>query len=734
MSHPTPRRKKQLPYLSDTRITKRFFYQAKLMDTQQEKTQIPPHIKEIIEEEESLALRVNTELMLAAKPDNSDAAETADAAERIKTLRDEAISARGDDLSALFDQLHNLRVVTNRTRPTNLPDLDSPYFAHLRVEENDKERDYLLGRATFIEAKSGIRIVDWRHAPIAKLFYLYREGDEFEENLPGRVARGTIIARRVVAFREGRLMSLMTPDFTAERRASGEWALVDEATRQMAGGQGTAVRGTVPDVTALLDKEQYAALEEYETDPLLIMGGAGSGKTTVALHRAARLAYEKDHKRFAANKMKVLVPEPGLAKLTNRVLGWLGAPGIKAQTLTQFCKEEVFRLAPKLPQTICDTTPSAVAKLKQHPALLDALMDWIDKKPRRYLDLKQDRAELLTDKGLLEDVVNRANGELPKSAALETVKHTLRQLAKPTEDDYKEADEDRLVALDGQSLDAGTDDDIHQTIDEEDLPLLLEIAHLRLGYGKKRKNPILKELGEIDAPPIFDHLVIDEAQEYSAVELAAMSGLLSPKKSMTIAGDEAQRMDAFSTLSTWQARLAYLGVPEADIQELTVSYRSSVEIAMFAHQVLGPEAPDNPPNARRKGAPVGRFLFGADGALALFMIEKLQSLIQREPDASIAILTRTQEGANNFAKLLEHVPEARQVEGGDFSFKPGIDICTVTDAKGLEFDYVILPDVDDKTYPSNPESRRTLHVAATRAIHQLWVLAYGRYSPNLPTE
>lgn len=705
------------------------------MDPQsnQPNVEIPSHVKEIIAEEEAMALRVRAELLAVQAPDTNEAAETADAVERIKTLRDEAVNARADDLSSLFDQLHNMRVVATRVRPTNLPDIEAPYFAHLRVEENGKERDYLLGRATFIETKSNVRIVDWRHAPIARLFYLYREGDEYEEALPGRMANGTIVARRVLAFKDGRVMSIMTNDFSVERKGE-QWSLIDESKRALAGGQGTAVRGTVPDVTALLDKDQYAALESYGIEPLLILGGAGSGKTTVALHRAARLAYEKDTKRFQANKMKVLVPEPGLAKLTNRLLNWLGAPGIKAQTLTNFAREEVFRLAPKLPRNVYEETPSSVSKLKQHPALLDALPDWLDKKPRRYLDLRADRADLLTDKVFLEDVVRRADGELPKSAALETIKHTLRQLAKPTEDSYKEADEERMTALDGLSIDAGTDDEIHQTVDEEDFALLLEITHLRLGYGKRRKNPILRDLGEIEGPPIFDHLVIDEAQEYSAVELAAMSGLLSTKRSVTIAGDEAQRMDAFSTLSTWQARLAYLGVPEADTQELTVSYRSSVDIAMFAFHVLGPEQPDNPPNAKRAGAPVGRFLFNADGGLALFLIDKLQNLLSREPDASIAVLTRTQKEAESLAKLLEHIPEARLVEDGDFSFKPGIDVCTVTSAKGLEFDYVILPDVDEKTYPSNPESRRTLHVAATRAIHQLWILAVGTFSPNLPPE
>jgi DNA helicase IV len=69
---------------------------------------------------------------------------------------------------------------------------------------------------------------------------------------------------------------------------------------------------------------------------------------------------------------------------------------------------------------------------------------------------------------------------------------------------------------------------------------------------------------------------------------------------------------------------------------------------------------------------------------------------------------------------------------GDFAFGPGLEVTEVAEVKGLEFDTVIVPDASAKAYPDTPESRRTLHVAVTRAITRLWMVSPGAQSPILP--
>jgi superfamily I DNA/RNA helicase len=158
-----------------------------------------------------------------------------------------------------------------------------------------------------------------------------------------------------------------------------------------------------------------------------------------------------------------------------------------------------------------------------------------------------------------------------------------------------------------------------------------------------------------------------------------------------------------------------------------------VPVARLAHDVLGPLAPATPPRAGRDGVPVGRFDFPTDAHSHLFVAGAVRDLVEREPRASVAVVARGPQVARAVYRLLEDMPEARLVLDGDFGFRPGVDVTDVESVKGLEFDYVIVPDASAATYPATEESRRRLHVAVTRAAHQLWIAAVGTPSPLLST-
>ncbi len=108
--------------------------------------------------------------------------------------------------------------------------------------------------------------------------------------------------------------------------------------------------------------------------------------------------------------------------------------------------------------------------------------------------------------------------------------------------------------------------------------------------------------------------------------------------------------------------------------------------------------------------------------------------MRNEPDASVALLARHAEQARAMYEALTHaeVPTLRLVADQDFSFVAGLDVTDVRQSKGLEFDIVILLDVNDASYPASDDARRLLHVAMTRAAHQLWVTYVGAPSPLLP--
>ena len=110
-----------------------------------------------------------------------------------------------------------------------------------------------------------------------------------------------------------------------------------------------------------------------------------------------------------------------------------------------------------------------------------------------------------------------------------------------------------------------------------------------------------------------------------------------------------------------------------------------------------------------------------------FLSDVLRDLMAAEPNASVAVLTPNATISDLYFEGLDHaeLPRLRRIRDGEFPFTAGIEVTEVSQAKGLEFDYVIVLDVDTTNYPDTPAARRMLHVAATRAVHQLWMMSVG---------
>ena len=125
------------------------------------------------------------------------------------------------------------------------------------------------------------------------------------------------------------------------------------------------------------------------------------------------------------------------------------------------------------------------------------------------------------------------------------------------------------------------------------------------------------------------------------------------------------------------------------------------------------------------------FRFTDHGACVAFLSDVLRELMTNEPLASVAVLAPNPTVADVYFEGLSRseLPRLRRIRDGEFPFEAGIEVTEVAQVKGLEFDYVIALDVDATNYPDTPAARRVLHVAATRAVHQLWMLSVGTPSP-----
>ena len=659
---------------------------------------------------------------------------------RFQDLRDETVGVRPQeggqdtDLPMLFEQMHYQIALAGRKRQP-LPNPNAPYFAHMTLQEGTKRKQILLGYSAFITSHSPQSVIDWRYAPIAKVFFQFRCGDEYELDLPGRTAVGTVVDRNIVTIVDGELVGIKQEECEFQKTEAGWIKLEAGALANLGGGQGSAIRGQafgsgagrqskyLTEVAALLDQKQYDLLSEDPYIPLLVLGGAGSGKTTVAVHRVASLYFD-DPKRFKPEEIMMIVPEPGLVRLGRNLFKHLRLPQVRIATFDDWINDQRKRLLKNLSKRLCCDTPAAVVRFKRHPAIFEVVQAYVAKRQAadptwaQYPDLSRDRHDLFGDKESLMQAVAADPVNLSEKIVDQVIRHNREQHLPTTEDQYSGVDRDRLITLDGRSIDEATPDERRGSIDIEDFPILFQVLQAKQQAGLTRKTGITK----------YKHLIIDEAQEFALVELACLGQALSSPPSVTVAGDAAQHTDTTVEFPGWDKVMATLGVEDARQSTLQTNYRSPRPIADLSHHVLGSLAKDRPESSRA-GAPVKFSTYKEFGLGIIDLIETLGDLTRREPHAAIAIIARNEGNASKIHQGIFEALDANLCLDGDFSFRPGIDVTSVHLVKGLEFDYVIVPDADNYTYGEDEGSRRALYVTMTRAMHQLWLMSIGGTSP-----
>ena len=646
--------------------------------------------------------------------------------QRLLKLRDEMVEERlPEDRASLLEQMDRLaRLAAQRATFSETPlDTESPYFAHMRLVGDDGERkDILLGKTTWV--KDGVRIVDWRNAPISRVFYLSEEGEDFELPIAGRLMAGEVAIRRRLTIRDGQLKRVTSPRGTWVHH-KGQWVDVSGSNPTLQGGSGRSARPDtlkpvleagaarllrpervdkhLPEIASLLDKDQFELITRPDSGVVAIQGSAGSGKTTVALHRVAYLAYHAP-RRFGGQKSLVLVFSPALRAYISQVLPALGVSGVNVSTYDEWVskmRRKVYRN--RLPDKYCEETPSAVVRFKLHSAMLAMLVEGAAMNPE--LDSKELWDELFTSRQWVEQIRLHAPGAFSESDITEI---------------YRWGADQHFIRFEGH----GHREHEEPTLDHEDDTILVylhQILHGRI--SEKNGSPIR-----------YGHLVVDEAQDLSPIELKVLTGTVEKGGAITLAGDTAQRLEADNDFQDWAHVLGTLGLDHVALSPLKISYRSTASIMAVAHHVLGPLAPEEEAHAPRDGMIPQVLRFGARGEAMTFLADALRDLQAREPTASIGVLGGRQWQVDHAFAALERtdVSPLHRVSDFDFSFEPGVELATVRQSKGLEFDYVILLDVDVDTYPLLDSARHLLHVGLTRAAHQVWCVTVNTPSPLLP--
>jgi DNA helicase-2/ATP-dependent DNA helicase PcrA len=741
---------------------------------------VPP----IVAEEESL-LRVVLD-KLDGSPLRSRT-QVDDAATLIE-LRDALAEAKPEDQGPLLEQMHRIEALSRqRGRGESAPvDRRSPYFGHLRLLQDDRRRDVLIGQRGYVEPGGGVQIVDWRNAPISRLFYRYDEGDLFEEKLGEREIAGEVLARRTVTIVESELRRVAAAQGIFSREPTGgSWRTLDLEKLRLGVGSGARSASApprlgfeahgerrrdrfLPAIAALIDPRQFDLISRPSSGVIVVQGSAGSGKTTIGLHRIAYLSFAEPG-YFRPESMLVVVYQRALAAYVSRVLPDLQVPGVKVRTFTSWTEEMRKAVLPSLGWDVTEATPPIVMRAKSHGAMLGILADrqdelafwcrellaaecgghaetepvlaaWdkssgpVDARVTELARFVKQAPLSPTERTRIEScgarLRRRTQDVVSEWAALLTDREALgRGFAKHAPELFSDSQIDQIYrwCVDRDRLRTGAtrgdEDDERFALDVEDEALLLRIFQLQRGPLRNAKGPLA-----------YHHLMIDEVQDFAPVELAVLLDATTSRRSITLAGDTQQGIAPEHGFLSWTEMLERLGLPHECVEPLRISYRSTRQIVDCALHVLGPLMGDERPQVPRSGAEVESFRFGSSGEASEFLVRMLRDLMHREPLASVALIACHAEQARLYYEGLAaaEVPGVRLVADQDFCFRPGIDVTDVKQTKGLEFDIVVLLEANQESYPENDHARRMLHVAMTRAAHQLWITYTGAPSPLLP--
>jgi len=703
-----------------------------------------------------------------------------------------------DEWGALEEQLHTYNSLNLSRNQSRYPSSECPYFGRIVLDEPNHLRDVLIGYGTLVGGNVSFPIVDWKKAPVSKLFFECRSGEPFEQELPKRLASGLVATRLIYGIHRGNLISVWSDRGNRQYLSEGHW----QSERvpwiiPLSGGEGKAVRSIDPTkvwsesddsaAVKLLDENQRKALDAPGNESLLILGGAGSGKTTVALLRLAKLV-KGLNEQASSRKPLVLVPHEGLKRLCLNILSSMKVVEIQVLTFDEWISNEGGKILRGIPKRIYHSTPTSVVKIKRSKSMLSLLDKYLsiefeqvkidllrnfselEKVPLKIVfedgstlisvldklhtlvgkqvfpankdrlnrffsklrselyDVGEDRQALFTDEALLRELVDEKTG-ITSDSIDQLIEHSRKQFFNPFPQVEVEQELDSHIALDGRDETLEDEEDIYKSIDVEDYVLLLHLLR------KKTGHIVVPGKGELSR---ISDLLLDEAQELSESELKILGYALENGGSVTIAGDEGQLTTSEEAFLTWDLVLSAMGLENVSRTRLITNYRSTKAVADFGMHILGPLAKELP-EAIRDGLPVFISKYDGLGPGCAILSDTIRDVLRREENASIAVIVREERSAKFFFELFQDIDTVRLVKDGTFTFDPGVDFSSLDDVKGLEFDYVIIPDAHSFVYKEDNLSRRALYVAVTRAVYGLWVYSTAKpsvlfesWQPTLP--
>jgi DNA helicase-2/ATP-dependent DNA helicase PcrA len=601
--------------------------------------------------------------------------------------------------------------------------LDIPYFGRIDFQENGKVMPVYIGIHSFYDPGSKTNLIyDWR-SPISSMFYDYELGEASYISPTGEV-HGNISLKRQYRIRHGKMEFMIESSLTVHD---------DILQKELSANTDDKMKNIV----ATIQREQNRIIRNEDAQTLIIQGVAGSGKTSIALHRIAYLLYRfKDN--LSSKDMLIISPNKVFADYISNVLPELGEETVPETSMEQILsnvldnKYKYQNFFEQVTELLGKPAPEFIERIRYKATFdfisrLDSFILHIENNYFKATDVKLTKYVTIPA-GFIEEQFKRFN-RLPMRQRFETMTDYILETAQIQYHITATTAQRNILKKEIKNMFAGNSDiqvykDFfewtgnpgmfsmrkNRTLEYSDLAPLAYI-HIAL-EGNNDKNRV-------------KHLLIDEMQDYSPIQYKILQKLYPCRK--TVLGDASQSVNPYGSSTADMIQKAFI---TGEVMKLCKSYRSTFEITDFAQKIRANDELE--PIARHDEKP--QILKFKDETKEISAIADLINNFKKSTHKSLGIICKTELQAKDLTeKLKAYANDIYFLSSQSTAFVQGIIITSAHIAKGLEFDEVIVPQVNAENYHSEID-RSMLYVAVTRAMHRLTLTYSGKLCTFIPGE
>lgn len=647
-----------------------------------------------------------------------------------------------------------------------------PYFARIDFGEEGKQPQKIyIGKTAVTDQNGGDAVVDWR-APVCTLYYDSNLGSALYTAPMGEI-EGELLLKRQLIMEDGILKEYYDVDSVSD----------DELLKPYLGANAD---NRLKTIVASIGKEQNQIIRWPFRQNLIVQGVAGSGKTTVALHRAAYLIYN-EREKCKASQFMVIGPNPYFIQYISSVL-----PDLETEDIAQSIFEDIatayvgekLKVAPgalSLDRVMEGQQNTAIQRFKTSLAYKQSLDRFFTEFTASLFggDICINNITLISREQLLEAfeehaIVPDLRARLQQTIA--TIKGRIRHRSEELLAEINKVYKQQIAAAPKGDAKIKLYEELHKAekellsgcvklMEQYFAPATISVTALYRQFAKEidrytPKGLDARQMGEEitallrkktlsfeDTPAIiylklllhgpgayksFVHILVDEAQDFGLFHYECLKRLF-PESSFTIVGDLAQGIYSYRSIDSWEEVAAQVFGQRCSLLYLEKSYRTTIQImdcANLALQALG--SPAAVPVIRNGDAP--RLLRLKDTELAEHIKQTVEHYTAKGLK-SFAVITKTQKQAAAIGAALQKqatpylmVKDAEPTPQQQSS----LTVLTGYQAKGLEFDCVLIPYADRQSYRADSTlDMRLLFVAMSRALHQMELIIDPKAAPAL---